>query len=218
MKDLSLIALLILFSFKVNAQIYKKNLSIADVINGRSNIEVYDYIQNKKVDKEEYIAMYGNRFYKDIYKISKSMRYSSEESMRNFQEAIAMRQQKIENNREEWNRLRNTNMRYLRTGKALITLSTISAGVTIPVILSKMTKDATNYVVHGEGTYTGNMKKIDRRTQSCIITGVVCGIGELAGIFCIARYRTHRNEYDPPFYFTPALNEESIGFSFMKNF
>ena len=218
MKDLSLIALLILFSFKVNAQIYKKNLSIADVINGRSNIEVYDYIQNKKVDKEEYIAMYGNRFYKDIYKISKSMRYSSEESMRNFQEAIAMRQQKIENNREEWNRLRNTNMRYLRTGKALITLSTISAGVTIPVILSKMTKDATNYVVHGEGTYTGNMNKIDRRTKSCVITGVVCGIGELAGIFCIARYRTHRNEYDPPFYFTPALNEEGIGFSFMKNF
>ena len=52
MKNLSLIALLILFSFKVNAQIYKKNLSIADVINGRSNIEVYDYIQNKKVDKD----------------------------------------------------------------------------------------------------------------------------------------------------------------------
>jgi hypothetical protein len=26
------------------------------------------------------------------------------------------------------------------------------------------------------------------------------------------------NEYDPPFYFTPALNEESIGFSFMKTF
>ena len=146
------------------------------------------------------------------------MRYSSEESMRNFQEAIAMRQQKIENNREEWNRLRNTNMRYLRAGKALITLSTISAGVTIPVILSKMTKDATNYVVHGEGTYTGNMKKIDRRTKSCIITGVVCGIGELAGIFCIARYRNHRDEYDPPFYFTPTLYEESIGFSFMKTF
>ena len=136
MKDLSLIALLILFSFKVNAQIYKKNLSIADVINGRSNIEVYDYIQNKKVDKEEYIAMYGNRFYKDIYKISKSMRYSSEESMRNFQEAIAMRQQKIENNREEWNRLRNTNMRYLRTGKALITLTNITSSVSIPEILS----------------------------------------------------------------------------------
>ena len=218
MKNLSLIALLIMISFKVNAQIYKKSLSIADVINGRSNIEVYDYVQNKKVDKQEYIAMYGNRFYKDIYKISKSMRYSSEESMRNFQEAIAMRQQKIENNREEWDRLRNTNMRYLRAGKSLITLSTISAGVTIPIILSKMTKDATNYVVHGEGTYTENMNKIDRRTKSCIITSVVCGIGELAGIFCIARYRTHRNEYDPPFYFTPALNEESIGFSFMKTF
>ena len=218
MKNLSLIALLILFSFKVNAQIYKKNLSIADVINGRSNVEVYDYIQNKKVDKDEYIAMYGNRFYKDIYKISKSMRYSSEESMRNFQEAIAMRQQKIENNREEWNRLRNTNMRYLRAGKSLITLSTISAGVTIPVILSKMTKDATNYVVHGEGTYTENMNKIDRRAKSCIITGVVCGIGELVGISCIIRYRNHRDEYDPPFYFTPTLYEESIGFSFMKTF
>ena len=146
------------------------------------------------------------------------MRYSSEESMRNFQEAIAMRQQKIENNREEWNRLRNTNMRYLRTGKALITLSTISAGITIPVILTKMTKDATNYVVHGEGTYTENMNKIDRRAKSCIITGVVCGIGELVGISCIIRYRNHRDEYDPPFYFTPALNEESIGFSFMKTF
>lgn len=77
---------------------------------------------------------------------------------------------------------------------------------------------STRTISLGQDSFTGNMNKIDRRTKSCVITGVVCGIGELAGIFCIARYRTHRNEYDPPFYFTPALNEESIGFSFMKNF
>ena len=215
MKNLSLIALLIMISFKVNAQIYKKSLSIADVINGRSNIEVYDYVQNKKVDKQEYIAMYGNRFYKDIYKISKSMRYSSEESMRNFQEAIAMRQQKIENNREEWDRLRNTNMRYLRAGKSLITLSTISAGVTIPIILKKQSDDAIGIV---SGSNYGNLEKVNKRSRNIVITSVICGIGELVGISCIIRYRNHRDEYDPPFYFTPALNEESIGFSFMKTF
>lgn len=179
---------------------------------------LYDYVQDREIWYDEFVIRYGKRFYNDVNSINESMRYASKESNESFQEAIKTRQFMIEKNREEWNRLRDINMRYLRTGKALITLSTISAGVTIPIILSKMTKDATNYVVHGEGTYTGNMKKIDRRTKSCIITGVVCGIGELAGIFCIARYRTHRNEYDPPFYFTPALNEESIGFSFMKTF
>lgn len=179
---------------------------------------LYDYVQDREIWYDEFVIRYGKRFCNDVNSINESMRYASKESNESFQEAIKTRQFMIEKNREEWNRLRNTNMRYLRTGKALITLSTISAGVTIPIILSKMTKDATNYVVHGEGTYTGNMNKIDRRTKSCIITGVVCGIGELVGIGCIIRYRNHRNEYDPPFYFTPALNEESIGFSFMKNF
>lgn len=40
-------------------------------------------------------------------------------------------------NREEWNRHRDINMRYLRTGKALITLSTISAAIAIPVIYKR---------------------------------------------------------------------------------
>lgn len=217
MKNIYLIALLILFSFEVNAQIYKKRLSIADVINGRSNIEVYDYIQNKKVDKEAYIAMYGNRFYKDIYKISKSMKYASEESRLNFQEAIATRQFMIEKNREEWNRLRDINMRYLKAGKSLITLSTISAAIALPVICKTMTDDALDYL-KGSENYSTTMNKISKRTRGIIITSVVCGLGELAGISCIIRYRNNRDKYDPPFYFTPALNEESIGFSFMKNF
>lgn len=45
------------------------------------------------------------------------MRYASEESKLNFQEAIATRQLMVEKNREEWNRLRDINMRYLRAGK-----------------------------------------------------------------------------------------------------
>ena len=199
------------------SQIFDKQ-SIAEIVKARTDAELYDYVQQKRISAPLFASRYGDRFLKDCQSIEKSMRYASEESKLNFQEAIATRQLMVEKNREEWNRLRDINMRYLRAGKALITLSTISAGVTISVILSKMTKDATNYVVHGDGTYTENMNKIDRRTKSCIITGVVCGIGELAGIFCIKRYRTHRNEYDPPFYFTPALYEESIGFSFMKTF
>lgn len=187
---------------------------IADVVN-ESAIDIYDYMQRKSIGKKEYISKYGSRFYRDIKSIEKSMRYSSEESKRNFQEAIAMRQQKIENNREEWDRLRNTNMRYLRAGKSLITLSTISAGVTIPIILKKQSDDAIGIV---SGSNYGNLEKVNKRSRNIVITSVICGIGELVGISCIIRYRNHRDEYDPPFYFTPALNEESIGFSFMKTF
>ena len=187
-------------------------------LNISAQTSLYDYVRQERISAQLFASRYGDRFLKDCQSIEKSMKYASEESRLNFQEAIATRQLMVEKNREEWDRLRTINKRYLRAGKSLITLSTISAGVTISVILSKMTKDATNYVVHGEGTYTENMNKIDRRAKSCIITGVVCGIGELAGIFCIKRYRNNRDKYDPPFYFTPALNEESIGFSFMKNF
>ena len=143
------------------------------------------------------------------------MRYASEESRLNFQKAIATRQFMIEKNREEWNRLRDINMRYLRTGKALITLSTISAAIAIPVIYKKVGDDYNKGI---SNIYTNELNRIGRRTKGIIITGVVCGIGELAGIFCIKRYRNHRDKYDPPFYFTPTLYEESIGFSFMKTF
>ena len=148
------------------------------------------------------------------------MRYASEESKLNFQEAIATRQLMVEKNREEWNRLRDINMCYLRAGKALITLSTISAAIAISVIYKKAGDDYNKGIsnIYNGQDYTNELNSIGRRTKGIIITGVVCGLGELAGIFCIARYRTHRDEYDPPFYFTPTLYEESIGFSFMKTF
>lgn len=181
---------------------------------------LYDYVQDREIWYDEFVIRYGKRFCNDVNSINESMRYASKESNESFQEAIKTRQFMIEKNREEWNRLRNTNMRYLRTGKALITLSTISAAIAIPVIYKKVGDDYNKGIsnIYNGQDYTNELNRIGRRTKGIIITGVVCGIGELAGIFCIARYRTHRNEYDPPFYFTPALNEEGIGFSFMKNF
>jgi len=183
-------------------------------------VELYDYVQQKSILAPLFAYRYGDRFLKDCQSIEKSMRYASEESRLNFQKAIATRQFMIEKNREEWNRLRDINMRYLRTGKALITLSTISAAIAIPVIYKKVGDDYNKGIsnIYNGQDYTNELNSIGRRTKGIIITGVVCGLGELAGIFCIARYRTHRDEYDPPFYFTPTLYEESIGFSFMKTF
>ena len=92
--------------------------------------------------------------------------------------------------------------------------------IAIPVIYKKAGDDYNKGIsnIYNGQDYTNELNSIGRRTKGIIITGVVCGLGELAGIFCIARYRTHRDEYDPPFYFTPTLYEESIGFSFMKTF
>ena len=157
---------------------------------------------------------------KDCQSIEKSMKYASKESWLNFQEAIATRQLMIEKNRTEWDRLRTINMRYLRTGKTLITLSTLSAAIAIPVIYKRIGDDYEKGIsnIYNGQNYTSELNRIGRRTKGIIITGVVCGVGELAGIFCIARYRNHRDDYDPPFYFTPDLYQDGIGFSFMKTF
>lgn len=201
------------------SQIFDKQ-SIAEIVKARTYAELYDYVQQKRISAPLFASRYGDRFLKDCQSIEKSMRYASEESKLNFQEAIATRQLMVEKNREEWNRLRDINMCYLRAGKALITLSTISAAIAIPVIYKKAGDDYNKGIsnIYNGQDYTNELNSIGRRTKGIIITGVVCGLGELAGIFCIARYRTHRDEYDPPFYFTPTLYEESIGFSFMKTF
>ena len=216
MKILVLFLSFLFCSNTIVAQIWGKP-SVADVIKGNSNTGLYDYVQEKGISAPLFAYRYGDRFLKDCQSIKKSMRYASKESNESFQEAIKTRQFMIEKNREEWNRLRDINMRYLKSGKALITLSTISAAIAIPVICKTMTDDALDYL-NGSESYNTAMNKISKRTKGVIITSVVCSIGELVGISCIIRYRNHRDEYDPPFYFTPVLNEESIGFSFMKNF
>lgn len=200
-------------------QIFDKQ-SIAEIVKARTDVELYDYVQQKSISASSFAYRYGDRFLKDCQSIEKSMKYASKESWLNFQEAIATRQLMIEKNRTEWDRLRTINMRYLRTGKTLIILSTLSAAIAIPVIYKKIGDDYEKGIsnIYNGQNYTGELNRIGRRTKGIIIMGVVCGVGELAGMFCIARYRNHRDDYDPPFYFTPDLYQDGIGFSFMKTF
>lgn len=210
MKRLIFILSFVSFSSIIVSQVQIKGL----------NVEIFDYVQQKYIGQDEYIKRYGKRFYEDVCSISKHSKKFTEEERLNFNEAIGLRQVTIEKNRSEWERKREINKEFLRGGKALVTLSSLSAVLAIPILYKTKENSKEKAIINvlkGE-SYSNELNKVKKRKNGLIITGIVCGIGELVGIGCIIRYRNHRNEYDPPFYFTPALNEESIGFSFMKNF
>lgn len=77
------------------SQIFDKQ-SIAEIVKTRSDVELYDYVQQKSILAPLFAYRYGDRFLKDCQSIEKSMRYASEESRLNFQKAIATRQFMIE--------------------------------------------------------------------------------------------------------------------------
>ena len=84
----------------------------------------------------------------------------------------------IEKNRSEWDRKREINKEFLRGGKALVTLSTLSAVVAIPVLYKTRDNNAAKAVINaskGE-SYNNELDKVKKRHNGLIITGVVCGL------------------------------------------
>jgi len=192
---------------------------------------VYDYVKGKYISAFEYKKRYGETFYKDVVKLSKVMSYASKETKENFQKALKLRQISHEKNREVYNKLRRENLKYKRWGATLLFFS-MATEIAIPIYIYKATETKTT-VIEGKTTYTGNkiiisptktieedVSKIEKKSRAMVITSCIAGTGIITGICLIARYRSHKKQYDPGFCLANELylQDCGLGISLTKKF
>ncbi len=170
---------------------------------------IYDYVKEKYISAFEYKRRYGEAFYKDVVKLSKAMSYASKETKENFQKALKLRQISREKNREVYDKLRQKNLRYKTWGSVLLSFS-MATEIIVPVYL---------YTLKSGDPFTGEKKEVPK-VKALTITSCVAGAGIITGVCLIARYRSHKKQYDPGFCLANELylQDCGLGISLTKKF
>lgn len=180
---------------------------------------IYDHVSKSYISKKAYKKKYGKFFFRDVNRLSKTLKNAPEYTQEQFLKAVALHQTSIDKNYETIQLLKQKNLKFKRWGATILSAA-LGGDVIASIIISKKKDMEISYTTNDQGKPTAVTTRTFDKAKAYRITQCICSAGVITSVALLIRYGNNIRHYDSGFSLSKELyiQECGLGIALTKKF